>query len=125
MQDSAVEISGRKIVNSGQREQKREVSKQLRIVKVVEEIDARQSGEIIEDTSASRAGSSLRSIDRIARAPLSCARDVEALPARLRLWAECCHQVEASCSPARAITRARTGRLAAAARAAALRLVAR
>ena len=30
---------------------------------------------------------------------LSCARDLEALPSRQRHWAECCHHVEAPCSP--------------------------
>jgi hypothetical protein len=31
---------------------------------------------------------------------VSCARDLEALPSRQRHWEECCHHVEASCSPA-------------------------
>jgi hypothetical protein len=35
---------------------------------------------------------------------VSCARILEALPSRQRHWEECCHHVEAPCSPARAIT---------------------
>jgi hypothetical protein len=49
MQDSRVKISGRKIRNSGQREQKRELSRAARNVKVVEAIDAPPRSETAND----------------------------------------------------------------------------